>query len=109
MFLPVGPEPGASVTIAGGLLAGIDLVYDDMFTIDTMSGLNVAAQTVCRTNLCHGIPDNYVVAGTLTPLASPVPEPSTPTLLWCGVVFVAAGAIARRRFVVPRRWTPRVC
>ncbi len=95
LFLPVGPEPGASVTLAGGLLAGVNLIYDDMFTVDTMSGMNVAAQTVCRTNLCHGGPDNYVVSGTLTASASTVPEPANPALLLAGLGL--AGLVARRR------------
>src|SRR5471032_1153745 len=63
-FALVGPEPGASVTLADGRLTGIDLVYDDYFTIDTMSGADVSAQTSCRTiGLCHGAPNNYIVSG----------------------------------------------
>jgi hypothetical protein len=90
-YLLVGPEPGASATLADGRLAGVDLVYDDYFAIDTLSGMDAASQTACRTNDCHGIPDNYLVSGTLTA----VPEPAAPALLLGGLGLV--GLVARRR------------
>ena len=93
-FLLVGPEAGASVDITGGRLAGLSLVYDDQFNVDTMSGLAVSAQSECRILICHGSPDNYVVSGTLTPLAAPVPEPATPMLLVAGLGLLG-GALRR--------------
>ena len=95
IFLLVGPEPGASVTVADGRLAGVDLVYDDESNIDVMSGLDVSAASVCRTDACHGIPDNYLVSGTLAPLAGPVPEPSSAALLLAALGL--AWALARGR------------
>ena len=95
LFLQVGPEPGASVMLADGRLAGVNLIYDDYFNIDWMFGLQVQAQTVCRIEDCHGAPDNYMVSGTLTPLASPVPEAPNALLLLAGLGF--AGALARGR------------
>lgn len=94
-FLLVGPEPGVSVTIAGGRIAGVDMVYDDEFNIDTMSGLSVASDSECRILICHGAPDNYDVSGTLTPLSSALPEPASAWLLLAGLGL--AGALARRR------------
>ena len=94
-FILVGPEPGASVTVADGRLAGIDLVYDDYQSIDTIAGLAVTASTTCRIDptLCHGSPNNYVLAGTLTPTS--VPEPSGAVLLLAGLAL--ANRLARRR------------
>ena len=94
-FLLVGPEPGASVTVAGGRLAGVDLVYDDQSNIDVMSGLDVSAASQCRIEICHGAPDNYAVSGMLVPLAGPVPEPPVPALLLAGLG--VAWALARGR------------
>ena len=94
-FLLVGPEPGASVSIAGGRLAGVNLVYDDAFNIDTMSGTGVSATSACRILICHGSPDNYIVSGTLVAVAAPVPEPSAAMLLLAGLGL--AGWFARRR------------
>ena len=90
LFLQVGPEPGASVTLADGRLTGVNLVYDDYFNIDWMSGLQVQAQTVCRILDCHGGPNNYLVSGTLTP----VPEAPNALLLLAGLGL--AGTLARR-------------
>lgn len=90
LFLPVGPEPGASVTLADGRLASVNLVYDDYNNIDWMSGLQVQAQTVCRIVDCHGTPNNYVVSGALTP----VPEAPNALLLLAGLGL--AGSLARR-------------
>ncbi|MFL6696117.1 MAG: PEP-CTERM sorting domain-containing protein [Vitreoscilla sp.] len=95
VFLLVGPEPGTSVSLAGGRLSGIDLVYDDESNIDTMSGLTVSAVSQCRTGACHGVPDNYMVSGTLTPLAGTVPEPPAPWMLLAGLGLAATGL--RRR------------
>jgi hypothetical protein len=94
-FVLVGPEPGVSVIVADGRLAGVNAVYDDYFTIDTMSGMDVSARTACRidTMFCHGGPDNYILSGTLT--ASTVPEPESPALLLAGLGL--AGLVARRR------------
>jgi hypothetical protein len=94
-FILVGPEPGASVIVAGGRLAGVNLVYDDYFSIDTMSGMNVTADTTCRIDgtLCHGAPNNYDASGTLT--ASGVPEPTGAALLLAGLGL--AGLCSRRR------------
>lgn len=94
LVLLVGPEPGASVAVAGGRLVGVDLVFDDEFNIDTMSGSALSAQTVCRTNDCHGAPDVWFVSGSITPLAS-VPEPRPAWMLVAGLA--VAGAFARRR------------
>ena len=87
LFLLVGPEPGASVDLAGGRLSGVNLVYDDESNIDTMSGLDVSAASACRILDCHGAPDNYMVSGVLTP----IPEPSVPVLLLSGLGLAAAG------------------
>lgn len=95
LFLLVGPEAGASVTLADGRLTGISLIYDDYFNVDVMSGLQVQAQSLCRTGDCHGVPNNYLVSGTLAPLASPVPEP--PDWIMLLTSLGAALALARPR------------
>ena len=94
-FILVGPEPGASVIVADGRLAGVNLVYDDYWAVDTMSGTYVAAETMCRIDgtLCHGAPDNYDAFGALT--VSGVPEPTGAALLLAGLGF--AGLVARKR------------
>ena len=94
-FILIGPEPGASVTVADGLLAGVNLVYDDYSSIDTISGTDVTAGTTCRIDgtLCHGAPNNYEVSGTLT--ASTVPEPAGAALLLAALGL--AGLYSRRR------------
>jgi len=94
-FILIGPEPGASVILADGRLAGVDLVYDDYSSIDSISGMNVTAQTTCRIDgsLCHGAPNNYTLSGTLT--ASNAPEPTSAALLLAGLGF--ASLVARGR------------
>ena len=94
-FILVGPEPGASVIVSHGHLAGVNLVYDDYWSIDRLSGTTVTADTTCRIDgtLCHGAPDNYDAVGTLA--VSGVPEPTGAALLLAGLGF--AGLVARKR------------
>ncbi len=91
LFLLVGPEPGASVSIADGRLGGVNLVYDDESNVDTMSGLDVSAES-CRIAACYGQPGNYSLSGTLTP----IPEPWVSTLLLSGLGWGLAAALRRR-------------
>jgi hypothetical protein len=91
----IGPEPGASVIVAHGYLAGIYFVYDDYAAVDTFHGIYVTASTTCRIDgtLCHGPPDNYYAPGTLT--VRGVPEPAGAALLLAGLGL--AGVVARKR------------
>jgi hypothetical protein len=98
MFLPIGPEPGASVSILDGRLISVDLVYDDFSAYYGIAGMSAYEDSSCRTGDCHGIPDNILLSGSL----SSVPEPATLALFLGGILL----ATARRRASLSTRKKP---
>jgi hypothetical protein len=96
-YILVGPEPGTSVTIANGELAGLALVDDYAYATFVLSGMSATSTTVCRFDLeCQGVPASDELSGTLTARASTVPEPANAALLLAGTV-LAAWALRRRQ------------
>lgn len=98
LFLPIGPEPGASVSILDGRLISVNLVYDDYSAYYGITGMSAYEDSACRTGDCHGIPDNILLSGSLTT----VPEPATVALFVGGLLL----ATARRRVSVSTRDKP---
>ena len=96
-YVLVGPEPGTSVTIANGELAGLALVDDYAYATFVLSGMSATSTTVCRFELeCQGAPEFYELSGSLTARASTVPEPANAALLLAGTA-LAAWALRRRQ------------
>jgi hypothetical protein len=105
-YILVGPEAGASVTIADGKLAGLDLTEDFPYANAVLSGMGAYTATVCKFDLeCQGAPDGYLLQGTFTALAAPLPEPSGAALLLAGLA-MAGAAVRRRASVRPRLARP---
>ncbi len=106
-YILVGPEPGTSVSLAGGKLTGFNLVDDYAYATFVLSGMTATTTTVCRFDLeCQGAPEFYGLEGTLTSHASAVPEPAGAALFLAGLALawrlnsrrrpaLQSGAIAR--------------